>query len=70
MYLNWSCLKYYKYFKGSKNVGIGEGLWYIITSGHKESQHFHICAGIYFLSHKQMSEIEKKTKKGKHLPGP
>ena len=40
----------------------GEGLWYIITSGHKESQHFYFCASIYFKS-KQMSEIEKENKK-------
>ena len=41
----------------------GEGLCYIITSGHKESQHFYNCASIYFLSQKQMSEIEKENKK-------
>ena len=42
----------------------GEGLWYIITSGHKESQHFYFVL-VFILSQKQMSEIEKKTKKGK-----
>ena len=41
---------------------IGEGLWYIITSGHKESQHFYFVQ-VFILSQKQMSEIEKKTKK-------
>ena len=48
----------------------GEGLWYIITSGHKESQHFYFVL-VFILSQKQMSEIEKKSKKGKKtLPGP
>ena len=42
----------------------GEGLWYIITSGHKEYQHFYFVL-VFILSQKQMSEIENKTKKGK-----
>ena len=42
----------------------GEGLWYIITSGHKESQHFYICASIYFNS-KTNVKNRKENKKEK-----
>ena len=47
-YLIWSCLNYINILMAPKMLEFGEGLWYIITSGHKESQHFYICAGIYF----------------------
>ena len=43
----------------------GEGLWYIITSGHKESQHFYICASIYFkrkTNVRNRKEIKKRKK--------
>ena len=40
----------------------GEGLWYIITSGHKESQHFYNCASIYFKS--KTNVRNRKEKKG------
>ena len=42
-----------------------EGLWYIITSGHKESQHFYICASIYFkrkTNVRNRKEIKKRKK--------
>ena len=61
MYLNWRCLNNINILMAPKMLEIGEGLWYIITSGQKESQHF-IIALVFILSQKQMSEIEKKKR--------
>ena len=44
----------------------GEGLWYITTSGHKESQHFYNCASIYFMS-KTNVRNRKENKNGEML---
>src|SRR4051812_45592565 len=45
---------------------IGEGLWYIITSGHKESQHFYNCYSIYFKSKTNI----RNRKENKNLENP
>ena len=68
-YLIWSCLNYINILMAPKMLGIGEGLWNIISRCHKYFQHLWKCFNISF-RYKKMSEIEKENRKRKRLTWP
>ena len=68
-YLIWSCLNYINILMAPKMLGIGEGLWNIISRCHKYFQHLWKCFNISFGFKTNVRNRKRKQEIRKHLPG-
>ena len=64
-YLIWSCLNYINILMAPKMLGIGEGLWNIISRCHKYFQHLWKCFNISFGYKTNVRNRKRKQEKEK-----
>jgi len=64
-YLIWSCLNYINILMAPKMLGIGEGLWNIISRCHKYFQHLWKCFNISFRYKTNVRNRKRKQEKEK-----
>ena len=62
-YLIWSCLNYINILMAPKMLGIGEGLWNIISRCHKYFQHLWKCFNISFRVKTNVRNRKRKQKR-------
>ena len=68
-YLIWSCLNYINILMAPKMLGIGEGLWNIISRCHKYFQHLWKCFNISFRFKTNVKNRKRKQEIRKDIPG-